>query len=109
MENAELTAAILREIHVLGVRVCIDQFGSSAISVSQLARLPLGGIKLARSIVHDETSRPVAGALVAMARRLGLEVVASVSNLEDVEWARAESCAAVQGFCLSPPLPAGRV
>jgi diguanylate cyclase (GGDEF)-like protein/PAS domain S-box-containing protein len=104
MHDVELTVAILREIELLGVRVSIDHFGAGSFSVQQLGRMPVHTLKLARSIVQDATQRSVAGALVGMARRLGLAVVASVERPEDVDWASSEACAAAQGACLSPPL-----
>jgi len=44
--------------------------------------------------------------MIAMARRLGLEVVAEgVEDTQQLEWLRSWGCTTIQGFVYSRPLP----
>ena len=64
----------------LGLRVSIDQFGTGPSTLSALARLPVTGVKLARSFAVDLARHPrsaeVLRALARFARQLSLTCVA---------------------------------
>jgi diguanylate cyclase (GGDEF)-like protein len=95
----------------LGVRIAIDDFGTGYGTLSYLRRLPVDALKLDRQFVADlggmapETT--VAAAVMAMARTLGLEVVAEgVETAEQARALRTLACPRAQGFLYSRPLPA---
>jgi diguanylate cyclase len=92
-----------------GIRIALDDFGAGFSNFGYLKRLPLDALKLDRSMVEGivEHTRDLAvlRAIVAMAKALGLDVVAegieSVAQREAIE---REGCTAWQGFLGAPPL-----
>ena len=102
-------AIVLKRLHDIGVRLWVDDFGTGYSSLAYLKDLPVDGIKVDRSFVHDMITNPddevIVRAIIDLARNLGLMVVAE--GVEDqATWNRlsALSCDRAQGFHLSPPL-----
>ena len=95
----------------LGVRLALDDFGTGFSSLTHLARFPIETIKIDRSFVSgigtDEQARAIVSALVAMAHRLQLTVIAEgVGSEEQLAILREEGCDEVQGFLIGQPLGA---
>lgn len=111
MHDAERAAQVLGEIRKLGVRVSIDDFGTGYSSLAQIKRFPISTLKIDRSFVrdlaYDGADRAIAEAIIAMGRTLGLEVVAEgVETAEQLAFLRQHRCDEMQGYLLSPPVPA---
>jgi EAL domain-containing protein (putative c-di-GMP-specific phosphodiesterase class I) len=100
----------LSRLRALGVRLSIDDFGTGFSSLSYLQRFPVHAIKIDQSFIHqisDATpDSPMVAGIVALARHLGIHVIA-----EGVEQAVQErfllgcGCNEMQGFRFSRPLP----
>lgn len=104
-------ARTLGAVRALGVRVAFDDFGTGFAALGDLARLPVDVLKLPRpfvaSLPGDDT---VARAILAIARALGLDVVAEgVEDAAQAAHLRALGCARAQGFLFARPMPAERV
>lgn len=100
---------VLRRLHRIGVRLWVDDFGTGYSSLAYLKDLPVDGIKVDRSFVHDMITNPddevIVRAIIDLARNLGLMVVAE--GVEDQPtWDRLSAlmCDRAQGYHLSPPL-----
>ena len=111
MQNAESTVETLYELKALGVRVAIDDFGVGHSSLGYLKRLPIDSLKIDHSFVRDITTDPddaaIATAVIALAHTLKLTVVAEgVETTEQLAFLRDRRCDRMQGYLLSPPLPA---
>jgi diguanylate cyclase (GGDEF)-like protein len=111
--RAEDQLAVLRGF---GVRVAIDDFGTGWSSLAQLLALPIGTLKIDRSLltVAERVSGPDAGAvlasIVALSRTLGIRSVAEgVETPEHLRLVREAGCDLAQGFLLGRPMPAGEV
>lgn len=109
MNNVEHVATLLRGVHGLGVRISVDDFGTGFSSLPFLKRFPISQIKIDRSFVHDIEISPDDAAIVsgtiALARGLGIEVVAEgVETEEQVKFLGARGCDIAQGYYFSPPL-----
>ena len=93
------------------VRVAIDDFGSGYSSLAYLRLFPLDTLKIDRAFItplpDDGDSCAIAEAIVAMARALGLSVVAEgVETSEQASFLRSIGCDNAQGYLYSRPLPA---
>ncbi len=100
----------LRRLRRAGFRISLDDFGSGYSSLSYLRVLPIDAIKIDRSFVGAMAKDPQAAALiasiVAMARTLGLGVVAEgVETPEQRELLVEMGCDELQGFLLGPAVP----
>jgi diguanylate cyclase (GGDEF)-like protein/PAS domain S-box-containing protein len=111
MKNSEETARRLRELGRHGITAAIDDFGTGYASLSYLRRLPINTLKLDYAFVHDihtsSTGTSIAAAIVSMAESLDLTLIAEGVETEvQMDYLRSIGCHIMQGFMLSPPLPA---
>ena len=106
--------AVLSKLEVLreeiGVRLSVDDFGTGYSSLAYLAKFPLDELKVDRSFVvgmeADESAVKVTGAIIAMAKQLGLEIVVEgVDNPLQLKRLGDLGASVIQGFLFSRPLP----
>jgi diguanylate cyclase (GGDEF)-like protein len=103
--------AVLEDLHTIGVSLAIDDFGMGFSSLNQLKRMPVSQLKIDRSFVsglpEDREDAVIVHSVIELGHNLGMEVVAEgVEDRAALEYLRGLGCDAVQGFYLSPPLPA---
>ena len=103
-----------RALAGLGVRLALDDFGVGYSSLAHLSSIPLDVLKVDRAFVAGLGSDPAqerfVRALLGLGRDLGLRVVAEgVERPEQLAVLAALGCDAVQGYLLSPPVPADEV
>lgn len=102
---------VLGGIAAQGVKLVIDDFGTGYSSLQHLRRFPFGTLKLDRSFVRDvledHEDKVLVETVIAMARKLGLSVVAEgVETAAQLEWLLGQYCDLFQGFLFGRPLPA---
>ena len=104
--------AVLGRLRGLGIGLSLDDFGTGFSSLDHLRTLPVHEIKIDRSFVRrmlaDPTDAVIVQAMALLGQQLELRIVAE--GAEDSEtWARLVElgCQLVQGYELSPPVPAG--
>jgi len=100
----------LRAIRAMGVRLAIDDFGTGNSAVAYLKQFPLDVLKIDQSFVrgvgNSSEDAAITSATIAMARQLGLRVVAEGVEEEDqMEFLRRNGCREYQGFLFSPAVP----
>ena len=93
-----------------GFALSIDDFGTGHSSLIKLRRLPVGELKIdkvfVRDIVHDVNDREICATVNALARTLGLEVVAEgVETEQQFELLVKMGCQRFQGWLFAPALP----
>lgn len=103
LHSGNLLEDTLKDLRRLGVRFALDDFGTGYSSLSYLQRFPVDKIKIDRSFVSglpfDQNSVGIVRAIAAMARALGIDLVAEgVENLEQVLLLRALGCNEGQGY-----------
>jgi EAL domain-containing protein (putative c-di-GMP-specific phosphodiesterase class I) len=104
----------LLEIAALGVGLAIDDFGTGYSGLAYLKRLPIDTVKIDQSFVRDLTVDPedlaIVTAIVAMARSLGVDVVAEgVETQDQLDELRRLGCQRGQGYLLARPMSAAAV
>jgi diguanylate cyclase (GGDEF)-like protein len=97
----------LRAIRAMGVRLAIDDFGTGNSAVAYLKQFPIDILKIDQSFVRGVGNSPedaaITSATIAMARQLGLRVVAEgVEEADQMEFLRRHGCSEYQGFLFSP-------
>ena len=102
----------VRAVHALGVKVSMDDFGTGYSSLSHLHRLPIGELKLDKSLVqdieHDELARALTVSVLRIGKTLGLTVVAEgVETEAQRRFVADEGCPVVQGYLISRPVAGG--
>ena len=105
LEGVSEAPATLGELRAGGVRIVLDNFGSTGLSLASLRELPLTGVKLDRSLTGElgGDDRLVV-ATARLATRLGLHCTAvGIETPEQLEAARALGVDAVQGHLLGRP------
>jgi diguanylate cyclase (GGDEF)-like protein/PAS domain S-box-containing protein len=104
----------LHAIRALGVQVSVDDFGTGYSSLSYLQQFPINHIKIDRSFVAplDEpgSGHGLAGAIVEIARALGMTTVAEGIETEtQLKQLRAMGGTFGQGFLFAKPLDASAI
>jgi diguanylate cyclase (GGDEF)-like protein/PAS domain S-box-containing protein len=100
----------MHELCTQGIRFSLDDFGTGYSSLAYLKRFPLSALKIDRSFVRDigvdAGSASIVEAIIALARKFKLEIVA-----EGVEFEAQRAflfdggCSSMQGYLLGRPMP----
>jgi len=101
----------LERLRTLGAGVMIDEFGAGGVSLSELRRLPLAGIKIDPTLVgalpDDAAAVAVVGSIIGLAHGLGMRVCASgVESGEQQRWLALAGCDQLQGAWAQAPMGA---
>ncbi|MCX8146509.1 MAG: EAL domain-containing protein [Azovibrio sp.] len=111
-QEAEAVAR-LGQLRAMGISLAIDDFGTGYSSLSYLKSLPIQVLKIDRSFVRniptDRHDMEISAGIIALARKLNLQVVAEgVESAAQLAFLSEQGCDAYQGYLYSPPLPAER-
>ena len=115
MEDAATAIRTMTALRALGVSLSIDDFGAGYSSLAYLKRFPIGALKLDRSFVaalgaDPEDGAAVVAATIALARALGLDVVATeVETVAQRDELWRLGCRAAQGYLFAPPTADGAI
>jgi diguanylate cyclase (GGDEF)-like protein len=106
MKDLQKVIPSLHHLNDIGVEISIDDFGTGYSSLAYLTSLPISELKIDRSFVRDlgvaPQSTAVVAAIIALARSLGLRVVAEgVETLRQMETLHRLGCGLMQGFLFS--------
>ena len=110
MKELQNVIPALHRLNEIGVEISIDDFGTGYSSLAYLTALPISELKIDRSFVRElgitPQSSAVVTAIIALARSLGLRVVAEgVETLRQMEVLHRLGCSVMQGFLFSRALP----
>jgi diguanylate cyclase (GGDEF)-like protein/PAS domain S-box-containing protein len=109
MRDPAEAAAMLNRLRRIGVKVSIDDFGTSYSSLAYLKRFPLDALKIDRTFVSDITADSdegeIALAIISLAHNLKLKVVAEGVETEgQMNFLRSHGCDEMQGYYFARPL-----
>jgi len=113
LDNRPEVTGKLRALRDMGVRLALDDFGTGYSAMSYLQRYEIDFIKIDRSFVRNlatsNRERAIAEAIIAMAHKLGIEVIAEgVEEQAQQDVLAFAGCDFVQGFLVSRPIPAAQ-
>jgi len=105
-ENPDAAVAILQRMVDQGVRIAVDNFGSSLAPLNLLVRLPIDVIKLIPELTAASTSTgrhlAILESLIHLGHSLGMLVVAQgIETTEQLDALRRMGCELGQGHLLS--------
>ncbi|MDN2678615.1 EAL domain-containing protein [Janthinobacterium sp. SUN033] len=110
IDQRDASLARMRELAALGIRFSIDDFGTGYSSLAYLTSMPLYELKIDKRFIddtpHDARDTAIVQAILAMARHLGLRVVAEgVETQEQADFLLAHDCDGLQGYLYARPMP----
>ena len=114
MRDTENAVEVLRTLSDMGIHLAMDDFGTGYSSLSYLKRFPLHTIKIDRSFVNDIATDPddleIIRTIISMGHSLRRRIVAEgVETEEQRVLLRKLRCDEMQGYLLSPPVPASDI
>lgn len=107
MDDPEVTRHTLQILREIGVGVALDDFATGYSSLMHLQRFKLDKLKIDQAFVRDipgnQNNAGICKAIIAMARTLGLQVVAEGVETEEAAQAlQSYGCDLAQGYLFSP-------
>jgi diguanylate cyclase (GGDEF)-like protein/PAS domain S-box-containing protein len=114
LEASDTTREQLLSLKALGLTLAMDDFGTGYSSLSYLKKFPIDVIKIDRSFIrdipHDQDDMEITAAVIAMAHKLKLKVVAEgVETAEQLAFLRRQHCDIGQGYLFDRPLPVAQL
>lgn len=104
----------LEQLENLGLSISIDDFGTGYSCLSSLKNLPIHSLKIDQSFVKgipkDDNDCAIAAAILVLAQKLGLKVIAEgIEAQEQVTFLTELGCNELQGYLLSKPVAAQHI
>jgi diguanylate cyclase (GGDEF)-like protein/PAS domain S-box-containing protein len=108
MQDSQHAAATLASLKRSGVRLAIDNFGASYVSLANIQRYPINTLKVDRSLMRDmdqnAENRLITEAIIALGKSLSVTVIAEgVEARRQAAFLREQACDAMQGFYVNEP------
>ena len=103
LTDVDVATRSLHELKEHGVRIALDDFGTGYASLTYLHQFPIDRLKIDRSFInqmlHRERTAHIVTAIVALAKPLGLDVVAEgLETCEQAVFMRDLACQYLQGY-----------
>lgn len=109
-DNEEILRDTVDQLHALGIKVLIDDFGVGYSSMMTLKVIPVDILKMDKSFIDtigDERSDKIVVGMIEFALSLGMSVTAEgVENDQQYKFLRSHRCDDIQGYFFSVPVPA---
>jgi len=110
VEDPLTAKARLEQLHAIGVKLGLDDFGAGYSSIAYLQQLPFDRLKIDRGFVaaldHSANAGVVIQAIAGLGRALGLAVlIEGVETGEQQVLLRLAGCNEMQGFLFAKPGP----
>ena len=110
MNNDSDTLHKLVRLKELGFKLSIDDFGTGYSSLSYLVRFPFDYLKIDRSFIQQigtlADKQPIVDAIIQMAHRLNMDVIAEgVESEQQLQQLSEMGCDCIQGYYYCKPVP----
>jgi diguanylate cyclase (GGDEF)-like protein len=109
VEDPATALATIKRLHVIGVNLAIDDYGTGYSSLAYIQQLPVREVKIDRSfvtrMVESKDSRTIVRSTIELGHNLGMRVTAEgVEDSEALDMLRGMGCDTAQGFFFGKPL-----
>lgn len=114
IKDPEYSQQVLQRLRAVGVRLCMDDFGSGYLDLSHLKMFPVDTLKIdvesVRALTSDAAGRDILAAVISLAHSLNMRVIAEgVETEAEIEILKSRGCDAFQGRHFSLPVDADRL
>lgn len=114
MENAKQAVEVMSLFKREGIKLAMDDFGTGYSSLAYLKHFPIDCVKIDRSFIkdipEDKLDMELSSAIIAMAIKLGLDIVAEgVETKEQSAFLHSQGCRLMQGYYYARPMPIDEV
>lgn len=110
-DNEAVLRDTVDQLHSMGMKVLIDDFGVGYSSMMSLKVIPVDILKLDKSFIDsigDDRGNKIVVSIIEFATSLGMSVTAEgVENDEQYRFLQNHRCDDIQGYYFSRPIPAG--
>jgi diguanylate cyclase (GGDEF)-like protein len=109
-DNDSYMYSILNEIHRMGFKLAMDDFGTGLSSLNSLRKLPFDILKLDKDFFQKNhiTNREqiVIRNIVRLGKELSMTIVSEgIETIEQINFLKGIKCPIIQGYFFSKPLP----
>lgn len=105
MERGDYAMSVLEQLSEAGVELSLDDFGTGYSSLSYIQHFPVSALKIDQSFIRrigGEQNGEIVRAVIALARNLGLEVVAEgIETVLQLDLLKELGCGQGQGYYFS--------
>ena len=110
IESFDQVRHTMRALQENGIRFSLDDFGTGYSSLSYLTHLPIRTLKLDRSFISQiessESSRHICRAIIELARRFDMQIIAEgIENAAQANIITEFGATNIQGFFYARPMP----
>ena len=111
MDDVDSAIENMRKLSEMGMNISIDDFGTGYSSFSHIKQFAIDKLKIDRAFIkdtpQDKDDVAIVEAIIAMAKRLKIKVVAEgVETAEQLKYLKEAKCDVIQGFLLGEPMTA---
>ena len=108
LDESDLVMKTMRALQDQGIRILLDDFGTAYANMNYLRRFPFNGLKIDKSFIrglyNDEITLAIVQAILSLAERLKLAVVAEgVETERELNVLRKLNCRFIQGYLTGRP------
>jgi diguanylate cyclase (GGDEF)-like protein/PAS domain S-box-containing protein len=108
--NIDDTLIKMKALKNIGIHFSMDDFGTGYSSLSVLKKLPINQLKIDQSFIRDisidSDDAIIVQTIIAMANKLGMEVIAEgVETEEQRAFLELQGCPVIQGYLFGKPVP----
>jgi diguanylate cyclase (GGDEF)-like protein/PAS domain S-box-containing protein len=108
MERGDYAMSVLERLSKAGIELSLDDFGTGYSSLSYIHHFPVSALKIDQSFIKrisGAQNGEIVRAVVALARNLGMEVVAEgIETVAQLDQLKALGCEQGQGYYFSEPV-----
>lgn len=109
-DNVDRLVNVIDELHKLGFKISIDDFGSGYSSLNMLKQINADVLKIDKEFLNEayesKKSKTIIKHVIKMAKELEIKTITEgVERVEQAEFLRNIGCDMAQGFLYSKPIP----